>query len=211
MTKKVALVCSLMVLGACSMPGVGELEERVDSLEAVPAYDDSEIAGRMDSLEEQFLALEGLLALPADFGTDSTGHGAARPSIDPSQILLLQEGLATMTDTLSALGGDLRTMGDSISALNGEIADLTDSLAASGEALEEIGIAVDSLTADNEAMKEDIEDLQGALWSIQQANQEMMGTSGRPSGGGTGSRDSGSGSGSGSGGGRDTGGGSTGR
>jgi hypothetical protein len=206
---KYFLFCSMLALVACSMPGVGELEERVGVLEESTGYDDTGLTARMDQLEQQYGALEDLLALPVDYATDSTGHGGdVRPSIDPAQILLLQETLASLTDSLSAIGGDIRLMGDSISVLNENLADLTDSLSVTSETLDEVGIAVDSLTAENVAMLSDIEDLQGELWSIQQAAQDEMGTSGRGSTG-SGSRDSGtSGSGSGSRGSGTTGGGS---
>jgi chromosome segregation ATPase len=175
---KYIVMCSILALAACSMPGVGELEERVDVLEGATGYDDTELVSRMDGLEEQYGALEDLLALPADYATDSTVHGE-RPSIDPAQILLLQETLTGLTDSLTLLRDDLAYM--------------TDSLSATSEALEEVGLAVDSLTAENEEMKSDLEDLQGALWSMQQTAQDEMSTSGRT--GGTGDRGTGTGGG----------------
>lgn len=199
---KYFIFTAALVLVACSMPGVGELEERVDALETGTSYDDTELNGRLAALEDQLEGLEDILAMPVDYGTDSTGQ-AMRPAIDPAQITRLQASLADLTDSLTVLGGDIKVLGDSIMVLNTGLGEMTDSLAAVKTSLDEVTLAVDSLTIQNEELRTDLDDLEDEVASIRWANEQQMGTSGRPSGA-TGDRDSG---GSGTTGGRDTGGG----
>ncbi|NOQ21664.1 MAG: hypothetical protein GQ565_03295 [Candidatus Aegiribacteria sp.] len=62
---KYFLVFAVILLLGCNMPGVGELEERVDDLETTVAYDDSdlmemieEFGSDLETLDERLTAIE---------------------------------------------------------------------------------------------------------------------------------------------------------
>jgi uncharacterized protein (UPF0335 family) len=179
---KYFLVSSVILLLGCSMPGVEKLEERVDDIEAVAVYDDSDIIEQIDKLEDDVVIIdERVTAIEyGDFSNvvDEQGGRVHETAAGEVQI---QKDLAI---------SDIVGLQDSMDILK---TGLSDSITVLDESLENIILSVDSLTMENDSLKIELEDLQDQIQSLSYTVENMRytgttSTSTRGSTSGTGDR-----------------------
>ncbi len=205
------IVASVLMLVACSMPGMGEIEERMEELETTVTYDDSAVNDRLQELEGELADLEvlvtGMDIDQFEGGPDSTGRTSSRPS--PGVASADFEGLLESVDELTE---SLADVPDSIQALGRTLTDLDDSLIAAREDIEEMVLQMDSLALENDSLRDELGSLEWQISDLRtQFNQigarsgdsgsggTRPGTEGGTTGGSTGGRDSGGSSGGGGG------------
>jgi len=207
---KYFFVASVLMLVACSMPGMGEIEERMEELETTVTYDDSAVNDRIQELEGELADLEVLITgMDIDQfegGRDSTGRTSSRPS--PSMASADIEGLLESVDELTE---SLAGVPDSIQALGRTLTDLDDSLIAAREDIEEMVLQMDSLALENDSLRDELGSLEWQISDLRTQFDQIgarsgdassgtrPGTEGGTSGGSTGGRDSGGTSGGGGG------------
>jgi len=190
---KYFLVSAVIMLLGCSMPGVGELEKRVDDIEATASYDDSGLVDQIDNLKDDVTLIdERVTAL--EYGDISGAVDEHGSRIHPAPEGEIQKELAI---------SDITGLQDSMDVLR---AGLSDSILALDESFDSLLITMDSLTVANDSLKIELADLQDKVESLSYTVENMRYT-GTTS---TSSRSSGS-SGSGGRGGSGTGSGGSGR
>ena len=168
---KYFLISAVILLLGCSMPGVGELEERVDDLETTTAYDDSDIVEQVDQLgvevdiiDERVTALEmGDVAEIREISiSDSEPEDEAEADI-PETVILTVEDIVDLQDSMDVLRAGLS---DSITVLDVSI----DSLL----------LSLDSLAMENDSLRVDLEDLQDKVASLSYTVENMRYTGTEP-------------------------------
>lgn len=151
---KYFLVSSVILLLGCSMPGVEELEERVDDIEAVAVYDDSDIIEQIDKLEDDVVIIdERVTAIEyGDFSGVTDEHGGR---------VQIQKDLAI---------SDIVGLQDSMDILK---TGLSDSITVLDESFESLAFSLDSLTMENDSLKIELEDLQDQIQSLSYTVENM--------------------------------------
>ena len=204
---KYLLLIPLLLLAACKMPGVGELEERVDDLETATVYDDSDLTERVEYVEEEVMVLDQRVSVlesgdpphwdvttPDSPGTSSQPPASQQtvPGNPPLQDGVLEVGIMDVIGLQDSLENMKTAVFDSIS-MNGE------SIEALTLRMDSLKIENDSLKVQLEELKEEMEDLAGTVESLRYSGTSPGGVStrggstGGSSGGGTGGRGSSSG------------------
>ncbi len=161
---KYFLIFAVILLLGCSMPGVGELEERVDELEDVTAYDDSDIV-------EQVYKLEGDIEI-IDERVTALEHG------DVSDITHVTTELRTPPDTSDPepeiekvlVISDIEGLQDSLDILS---TNFSDSITVLDESIELLVLSLDSLTMENDSLRVDLDDLQDRVASLSYTVENM--------------------------------------
>ena len=161
---KYFLILVVILLLGCSMPGVGELEERVDDLEDATAYDDSDIVEQLYKLEEDIEIIdERVSSLESGDASDIThittelrpppDTPAPEPEIEKILVISDIEGLQDSLDILST--------------------NLSDSITVIDESIELLVLSLDSLTMENDSLRVDLEDLQDKVASLSYTVENM--------------------------------------
>ncbi len=148
---KLAVITGAFLLLACSMPGVGELEERVDVLETSVSYDDSELTDSFDQvfnsiedLDERVTFLEnGDISLPAG--------PSAQDRDEPGEIEPPEEKIITISD---------------VEGLEDSMNLITDSLTVIDESLIEVVLSLDSLILENDSLKTELSSLRSEIANL---------------------------------------------
>ncbi len=158
---KYFLISVVILLLGCSMPGVGELEERVDELEDITTYDDSDIV-------EQVYMLEGDIEI-IDARVTSLEHG------DVSDITHVTTEPRTQPDTPPEVVkvlviADIEGLQDSLDIMS---TNLSDSITVLDESIELLVLSMDSLTMENDSLRVDLEDLQDTVASLSYTVENM--------------------------------------
>ncbi len=178
---KYFLIIAVILLLGCDMPGVGELSERVDDLEEVTAYDDSDIVeqvykleGDIEIIDERVSALEDgdvsdITRVPTEPRTPRDTP-ATEPEEEKILVIADIEGLQESMDLLSS--------------------NLSDSILVLDESIELLVLSLDSLVMENDSLRADLEDLQSTVSSLSYTVENMRYT-GTGSGGSSGGRSSG--------------------
>ncbi len=180
---KYFLISIVILLLGCSMPGVGELEERVDELEDITTYDDSDIV-------EQVYMLEGDIEI-IDARVTALEHG------DVSDITHVTTEPGTQADTPPEVVkilviADIEGLQDSLDILS---TNLSDSITVLDESIELLVLSMDSLTMENDSLRVDLEDLQDTVASLSYTveNMRYTGTEAGSTRGGSGTSSTGRG------------------
>ncbi len=175
---KYFLIIAVILLLGCDMPGVGELSERVDDLEEVTAYDDSDIV-------EQVYMLEGDIEI-IDERVSALEHG------DVSDITRVPTEPRTPRDTpveeseeeITLVIADIEGLQESMDLLS---TNLSDSILVLDESIELLVLSLDSLVMENDSLRADLEDLKSTVSSLSYTVENMRYTG---TGSGTSSRSS---------------------
>lgn len=150
---KYFLVSFAILLLGCSMPGVGELEERVDDVEAAAVYDDSDMIDRIDDVEGDVELLdERVTAIEYGDDPDITHDRPLHEA--PTEESQVEKDLAI---------SDIVGLQDSMDIMKTY---LSDSIAVLDESLTNLVLSVDSLTMENDSLKVELEDLQDQIQSL---------------------------------------------
>lgn len=157
---KYFLVSFVILLLGCSMPGVGELEERVDDIEAAAVYDDSDMIDRIDDVEDDVELLDDRVTT-IEYGDEpDITHG--RPLHEtPTEETQVQKDLSI---------SDIVGLQDSMDIMK---TDLSDTIAVIDESLASLVLSVDSLTMENDSLKVELEDLQDQIQSLSYTVENM--------------------------------------
>ena len=180
---KYFLIIAVILLLGCEMPGVGELTERVDDLEDITVYDDSDIVEQVYKLEEDIEVIDNRLT--------AIEHG------DVSDITAVTSEPRTPRDTpveepeveKILVIADIEGLAESMDLLN---TNLSDSVAVLDESIESLVLSLDSLTMENDSLRADLEDLQSTVSSLSYTveNMRYTGTGSGGSGASSGGRGS---------------------
>ena len=168
---KYFLIFAVILLLGCDMPGVGELTERVDELEDVTVYDDSDIVeqvymleGDIEIIDERVTALErGDVADVTHAITEprtQTDTPVGEPEVEKILVIADIEGLQ----------GSLDLLQDSLDILN---TSLSDSILVLDESIELLVLSMDSLTLENDSLRVDLDDLQDKVASLSYTVENM--------------------------------------
>ena len=161
---KYFLIFAVILLLGCDMPGVGELEERVDDLEATTAYDDSDMVDVIDEIESDIEILdERVTAIEYGEVSDIT-HTTEQPR--PAQDAPTQEDQVERIHAISDIDG-LQDFMDDLST------SLSDSITVLDESIESLVLSLDSLTMENDSLRVDLEDLQDKVASLSYTVENM--------------------------------------
>ncbi len=161
---KYFLISAVILLLGCSMPGVGELEERVDDLETTTAYDDSDLVEMIDEIGIDVEAL--------DIRVTAIEYG------DASDITPVTTELRTQPDTpvqepeneKVLVISDIEGLQDSLDEMR---TSLSDSIALHDVSIENLVLSLDSLTMENDSLRVDLEDLQDKVASLSYTVENM--------------------------------------
>ena len=158
---KYFLISVVILLLGCSMPGVGELEERVDELETTTTYDDSDIVEQVYMLEGDIEIIDArVTALEHGDVTDIT-HVTTEPGTQPD----------TPPEVVKVLViADIEGLQDSLDILS---TNLSDSITVLDESIELLVLSMDSLTMENDSLRVDLEDLQDTVASLSYTVENM--------------------------------------
>ncbi|MCD4775438.1 MAG: hypothetical protein K8S15_05220 [Candidatus Aegiribacteria sp.] len=157
---KYFLVSFVILLLGCSMPGVGELEERVDDIEAAAVYDDSDMIDKIDDVEGDVVLLDERVTA-IEYGDEpDTTHGRPLHGT-PTEETQVQKDLAI---------SDIVGLQDSMDIMK---TDLSDSITVLDESLASLVLSVDSLTMENDSLKVELEDLQDQIQSLSYTVENM--------------------------------------
>jgi chromosome segregation ATPase len=159
---KYFLVFFVILLLGCSMPGVGELEERVDDIEAAAVYDDSDMIDRIDEVEGDVEVLDERVTA-IEYGDFS---GAA----DDQGRRVHETGAVGMQVQKDLAISDIAGLQDSMDIMK---TDLSDSITVLDESLANLVLSVDSLTMENDSLKIELEDLQDQIQSLSYTVENM--------------------------------------
>jgi len=175
---KYFLISVVILLLGCSMPGVGELEERVDELETTTAYDDSDIV-------EQVYKLEGdIEVIDERVSALEMGDVAEIREIPVHDTDVEDEDEPEVLEPLILTIEDIEGLQDSLDLLN---ANLSDSITVLDESIELLVLSLDSLTMENDSLRVDLEDLEDKVASLSYTveNMRYTGTEGGATRGGS--------------------------
>lgn len=171
-----AIITVILLLVGCKMPGVGELEERVDALETESTYDDTELVDRIVDVEYDLAELSDKMDEMEMSGPPAQTGGQSGQQMQPQSTELqipafddipgLQEALADMQSSIS----------DTISQV--------------GTSVEELNGTIEALTAENDSLRTQLEDLKETVDDLRYT-VDNMGSSGGGSSGGGGSQSGG--------------------
>ena len=145
---KLVILTGAFLLLACNMPGVGELEERVDVLETSVSYDDSEFT---DNLNEVFDDIEDLGDRVAFLETGDISRTTER-SVQERDVSGDIEPSEDKVITIS----DIEGLEDSMNLL-------TDSMTVIDESLNEVVLSLDSLILENDSLKTELSSLRSEV------------------------------------------------
>jgi len=171
------------------MPGVGELEERVDELETTTVFDDSDLVEEIENLDfevgyldERVTALEigGIAEIP-DISMPDDLPADIIESPDPVELTPVELTLE-----------DIVGLQDSMDVMKAEF---SDSITVLDESLAGLLLSVDSLSLANDSLKIQLDDLQDQMASLSSTVQNIQST-GTSSSSSRGSGTSGTGTGS---------------
>ena len=177
------LIFTVILLMGCDMPGVGELEERVDDLEVTTVYDDSGLVDMIigidtdvEDLDVRVTAIEqGEVSEISSAGQLRTVLDAPTDEVQDQKILSISdiEGLQDFMDDLSI--------------------SLIDSITVLDESIESLVLSLDSLTMENDSLRVDLDDLQDKVASLNYtvANMRYTGTESTSTRGGSSTSSSG--------------------
>lgn len=166
------LVLAAVMMTGCSVPGVGELEERVDDLESSADFDTGELEDRIDELAERLETLDRQVSEPEAARVTETGEERI---MEPPTLSM--EDIAGLTDSLNVMKTDIS---ESVSRL--------DTTAV------ELALTVDSLSMENDSLRAELDELTETVQNLSYTVSNLR-NSGTTSGS---SRGSGSSSGTGS-------------
>lgn len=177
---KYFIILAAILLAACKMPGVGELEERVDSIETATLYDDSELSGRVDIVEEGVEYLDERVTT-LESGESTVIYEQPEPIGEE-----VREEIETPAPVSFGIG-DVEGLQDSIDILNTDIGIISDSIIVMNEGLSELTISVDSLILENDTLRTELSELQTEVADLRYTVNRMgTGTTGGSTGGSTG-------------------------
>lgn len=176
--KYVAIVAVILLLVGCKMPGVGELEERVDDLETESSYDDTELVDRIvdveydlaelnDKMEDMELSGPSVQTVGEQSGQQVNTQPTELQVPDFDEIPGLQEALAEMQSSIS----------DTISRV--------------GSSVEELNENITNLTTENDSLRVELEDLKETVEDLRSTVNNMGSSGGGGSSGGSHSGDAG--------------------
>jgi predicted nuclease with TOPRIM domain len=185
------LIVAILMLG-CSMPGVGELEERVDELESTAAYDDSDLVERVEYVEDEVIVLDervtnlemvGTVEVP-DIHTPATTtqqvvtqpEEQPEPVTGPEPVIMNIDDVEGLDDALGMLETSLR---DSIQTLDGSLYQLT--------------LRIDSLETENDSLKAQLDELSETVQDLSSTVSSLRSTSYSSSSSGSSSHSGGAG------------------
>ena len=168
---KYFLISAIILLLGCSMPGVGELEERVDDLETTTAYDDSDIVEQVDQLGvEVDIIDERVTAL--EMGDVAEIREISIPDSEPED-----EAEADIPETVILTVEDIVGLQDSMDVLR---AGLSDSITVLDVSIDSLLLSLDSLAMENDSLRVDLEDLQDKVASLSYTVENMRYTGTEP-------------------------------
>lgn len=151
------------------MPGVGDLEERMDDLETTTDYDDTGLVERVDEVEDDVEVLdERVTAIESG---DISAVTSTDRTEDPANETREQE---KVTLTIS----DIEGLQDSMDVLR---TSLSDSIVVLDESFENLVLSVDSLTMENDSLKTELEDLKNQVTSLTHTVENLRYTGDTPS------------------------------
>lgn len=165
---KYFLVSAVILLLGCSMPGVGELEERVDDLEITAVYDDSDLVELIDELYvETGIIDERLTAL------ESGDVAEIRDTSTPQR--LPRDEIETLTPELPDLTiEDIEELQNSMDVMR---IDLLDSISVRDGSIESMVLTLDSLTIENDSLRIGLAELQDQIESLTSTVENMRSSS----------------------------------
>ena len=140
---KLIILTGAFLLLACNMPGVGELEERVDVLETSVSYDDSEFTDNFNQVFDDIEDLDGRVTfLETGDISRTTEHSVqdrdVSGDIEPSEKIITISDVEGLEDSMNLL---------------------TDSITVIDESLNEVVLSLDSLILENDSLKTELSNL----------------------------------------------------
>ena len=145
---KLIIMTGAFLLLACNMPGVGELEERVDVLETSVSYDHSELTDNFDQVFDDIEDLDGRVAFLETGAISRTTEPSVQERDVPGDIEPLEEKIITISD---------------VEGLEDSMNLLTDSMTVIDESLNEVVLSLDSLILENDSLKTELSSLRSEV------------------------------------------------
>ncbi len=176
---KYFLVFAVIMLLGCSIPGVGELEKRVDDIEATASYDDSGLLDRIDNLKDDVTLIdERITALE---------HGDISGVVDEQggRVHPAAEGETQVQKKLEI--SDIAGLQDSMDLMRSS---LSDSILALEESIDSITVANDSLKMELSDLQDKVQSLSYTVRNMQSSGSTSSRSSSSSGSGGSGNRSS---------------------
>ena len=174
---KYFLISVVILLLGCSMPGVGELEERVDDLETATAFDGTDLKDRIDVVEGDVEIL--------DERVTAIESGDALLPVSMDRVEIEEPQQPQQEEKVDLTIADIVGLQDSIDVLK---TTLSDSFVMIDESYENLSLSMDSLILENDSLKIQIDDLQDQINDLSYTVDNLRYTGDTPSssrGGGT--------------------------
>jgi tetrahydromethanopterin S-methyltransferase subunit B len=179
------LVAILMVVG-CKMPGVGELEERVDELETTAAYDDSDLVDRIEYVEDEMVILDQRVTSLETGEVAEVPHRVetvedpARQEVTETPAEPLTVNMEDIPGLIDELNGMESAFMDSLSGMDGTVTEIS-------AFVEELTLTVDSLSMENDSLRVRLDELEETVQDLSYAVNSLRTSTTSSSTGGRGS------------------------
>ncbi len=167
-----ALLLLATVFVGCKAPGVGELEGRVDELEAASNYDDSELVDRVDYVEQEVEVLDQRvtsleMGQVAEIPDQAMPQQPSEPDQTPQQVtpadrepveipIPAMEDIPGLLDSLNSLK---TMMQDSVMAMNESTMVLTLTIDSLNTSMDSLNVRMDSLSVANDSLRTQLDEL----------------------------------------------------
>ncbi|OPL19126.1 MAG: hypothetical protein AVO35_12260 [Candidatus Aegiribacteria sp. MLS_C] len=191
------LVLMVIIMAGCRLPGVGELEERVDDLETTAVYDDSDLKERLDYVEEEIVILGmrvtaietgGVAEIPNEPHEGTAPVQVQEPLTPPAEPSVI--GLEDVNGLNESLEELWTAMDDSIASLDGDITEMDGSMEGLLLQVDTLNLRIDSLESLNDSLGVQLEDLEETVQNLSYTVQNLRNASSSSSSGGRGSTSS---------------------
>ena len=148
---KYMVMTGAFLLLACSMPGVGELEERVDVLETSVSYDDSDLTDEFDQVFDYIEDLDERVTFLETGDISRITERSAQDRDVPGDIEPPEEKIITISD---------------VEGLEDSMNLFTDSLTVIDESLKDVALSLDSLILENDSLKTELSSLRSEVANL---------------------------------------------
>jgi archaellum component FlaC len=170
---KYLLVLAAVLMMGCKMPGVGELEERVDELESTTVYDDSDLVDRVEYVEDEIVMIDQRVTSleMGEVAQIPVMPEQGRPPVqeEGSDTTPVEQQVPAMEDIpglIDRLDGIESAVFDSMTVLDGSLAELYTTVEDLSIAVDSLTLGMDSLTVENDSLKVRMEELEETVQDL---------------------------------------------
>ncbi|MBN2609109.1 MAG: hypothetical protein JXA64_08340 [Candidatus Fermentibacteraceae bacterium] len=170
---KYLLILAAVLMMGCKMPGVGELEERVDELESTTVYDDSDLVDRVEYVENEIVIIDQRVT-SLEMGEvaqipEMPEQGRPPVQEEGPDTTPVEQRVPAMEDIpglLEHLDGMESAFFDSMTVLDVSLADLYATVEDLSFAVDSLTMGMDSLSIENDSLKVRMEELEETVQDL---------------------------------------------